>query len=296
MGISIDEIVTGRKTFFICPDTSILPESFLEDYFSLGYECYFIENDKKLKLEKKLEILISLFHDVIFFFNIDYNIPDISWPVLIRQIIDQHRNRASIGVVYTKRQTQDEKNRIEYKYLYELGLNCGCIQLEYQKKINFNIIERILYANQAQGRRKNIRALCTKACTFAFTIDGNECNGILQDISLSHFSFVYPKGIMNIQLYEKLSDIHFNIRGFMFRSDAVLIMQRQNTAGDLFIFSFVSSTGANGLDNRIKALLIPNVYQLMANNFKVLIERVYEKVSEETTGITALEDIDNDII
>lgn len=296
MGISINEIVTGRKTFFICPDTSLIPESFLEDYFSLGYECYFIENDKKMKLEKKLEILISLFHDVIFFFNVDYNIADISWPVLIRQIIDQYVNQASIGVLYTKRQTQDEKNRMEYKYLYELGLACGCIQLEYQKKINFNIIERILYANQAQGRRKNIRALCTKACTFTFSIDGNECSGVLQDISLSHFSFVYPKGIMNIQMYEKLSDIHFNIRGFMFRSDAVLIMQRQNAAGDLFIFGFVSSTGANGLDERLKSLLVPNVYQLMSNNFKVLIERVYERVSEQTTGITGLEDIDEDII
>lgn len=296
MGISINEIVTGRKTFFICPDTSLIPESFLEDYFSLGYECYFVENDKKMKLEKKLEILISLFHDVIFLFNVDYNIPDLSWPVLIRQITDQYTNQASIGVIYTKRQTQDEKNRMEYKYLYELGLACGCVQLEYQKKINFNIIERILYANQAQGRRKNIRALCTKACTFTFQIDGNECSGILQDISLSHFSFVYPKGIMNIQMYEKLSDIHFNIRGFMFRSDAVLIMQRPNTAGDLFIFSFVSSTGANGLDNRIKALLIPNIYQLMANNFKVLMDRLYERVSEETTGVTGLEDIDNDII
>lgn len=296
MGISINEIVTGRKTFFICPDTSLIPESFLEDYFSLGYECYFIENDKKMKLEKKLEILISLFHDVIFFFNVDYNIADISWPVLIRQIIEQYSNQASIGVLYTKRQTQDEKNRIEYKYLYELGLACGCIQLEYQKKINFNIIERILYANQAQGRRKNIRALCTRACTFTFSIDGNECSGVLQDISLSHFSFVYPKGIMNVKMYEKLSDIHFNIRGFMFRSDAVLIMQRTNAAGDLFIFAFVSSTGANGLDDRLKSLLIPNVYQLMSNNFKVLIERVYEKVSEETTGVTDLEDIDNDII
>ena len=74
MGISINEIVTGRKTFFITPDTSLLPETFLEDYFSLGYECYFIPNDKKVSIQRKLEILISIFRDVIFFFNKHINI------------------------------------------------------------------------------------------------------------------------------------------------------------------------------------------------------------------------------
>lgn len=296
MGISIQDIVTGRKTFFITPDVSLIPESFLEDYFALGYECYFIENDKKMPLEKKLEILISIFHDVIFFFNIDYTVGDINWPVLIHSIIDLYSNRASIGVLYTKRQTQDEKARIEYKYLYELGLNCGCIQLEYQKKINFDIIEKILYANQAQGRRKNIRALCTKACTFSYKSDETEFNGVLQDISLSHFSIVYPKGILDIKLYEKLADIHFNIRGFMFRSDAVLIMERPNAAGSLYIFSFVSSNGANGLDQRVKSLLVPNIYQLMSANFKKLMETIYSKVSGDLESIDGLQDIDDDII
>ena len=52
MGITIKEIVTGRKTFFITPDMSLFPESFLEDYFALGYECYFVENDKHTSLQK----------------------------------------------------------------------------------------------------------------------------------------------------------------------------------------------------------------------------------------------------
>lgn len=295
MGISISEIVTGRKTFFICPDTSLIPESFLEDYFALGYECYFIEYDKKMRLEKKLEILISIFHDVIFFFNVDYNIPDFSWPTLIRNIIELYSNQASIGVVYTKRQTQDEKARLEYKYLYEFGLACGCIQLEYQKKLNFGIIEKILFANQAQGRRKNIRALCTKACTFTYTLDGHDNTGVLQDISLSHFSIVFPAGKLNVQMYEKIPDFHFNIRGFMFRSDAVLIMERKKDAEVLYIFAFVSSTGQNGLDQRIKSLLIPNIYQLMSTNFKNLIEQVCQKVTLETS-VADLQDIDDDIL
>ncbi len=278
MGISAKEIVTGRKTFFITPDTSLIPESYLEDYFALGYECYFVENDKRVKLEKKIDILISLFNDVIFFFNIDYRIDGIEWPVLIRNLIESYSNNASIGVVYTKRQTKEERLKLEQKYLYEMGLNCGCIQLEYQKKQNFEIIEKILYANQAQGRRKNIRALCTSACTYTFVMERQTYTGSLQDISVSHISFISSDPSFKVQLYEKIKDFHFNIRGFLFRSDAVLIMQRQVPTGNLYVFAFTSSTGANGLDNRIKQLLIPNIYKLMASNCKTLLDQIFTKV------------------
>lgn len=288
MGISIKEIITGRKTFFITPDTSLIQEAFLEDYFALGYECYFIENDKRVKLEKKLDILISLFQDVIFFFNIDYNIPDLDWSIFIRNLIDNYHNEASIGVLFTKRQTKDEKTRLEQKYLYELQVQCGCIQLEYQKKNNFDIIEKILFANQAQGRRKNIRALCTSSCTFTFNQDTNVVNGMLQDISLSHFSVVFSKDNYHLQMYEKINDVHFNIRGFLFRSDAVLIMEREINGEMLYVFAFVSSTGANGLDDRIRQLLIPNIYKLMASNCKNLLEQIYNKVGDE--AITELSD------
>ena len=278
MVISAKEIVTGRKTFFITPDTSLIPETYLEDYFALGYECYFIEYDKRVKLEKKLDILISLFKDVIFFFNVDYRIQGLEWPILIRNIIESYNNKASIGVLYTKRQTKEERSRLEQKYLYEMGLSCGCIQLEYQKKQNFEIIEKILFANQAQGRRKNIRALCTSACTYSFTAGHQTYTGCLQDISVSHFSFVSTDPHFSVQLYEKIKDFHFNIRGFLFRSDAVLIMQRQTPIGMLFIFAFTSSTGANGLDSRIKQLLIPNIYKLMSSNCKNLLEQIFNRV------------------
>ena len=52
MSITVKDITSSRKTFFIAPDDSFFPESYLEDYFSLGYECYFIENDKKMIVTK----------------------------------------------------------------------------------------------------------------------------------------------------------------------------------------------------------------------------------------------------
>ena len=65
MAISVNEIVTGRKTFFILPDTSLMPETFLEDYFALGYECYYVAYDKRVNLAKKIKVITSLFKDFI---------------------------------------------------------------------------------------------------------------------------------------------------------------------------------------------------------------------------------------
>lgn len=292
MGISVKEIVTGRKTFFIAPDTSLIPETYLEDYFALGYECYFVENDKRIKIEKKVDVILSLFRDVIIFFNIDYNIQDFDWYTFIKNVIDSYNNRDSIGILYTKRQSKDERLRLEHKFLFDMGVQCGCIQLEYQKKQNFELIEKILYANQAQGRRKNIRALCTNACTFTCNHSGMAHTGVLQDISLSHFSIISPDKSFKVQLYEKISDFHFNIRGFMFRSDAVLIMERPLEYQSLMVFAFVNSTGANGLDQRINQLLIPNIYKLMAANCTNLLNQLYKRI--EMSGVGELEEILDD--
>ena len=291
MGISVKEIVTGRKTFFVAPDTSLIPETYLEDYFALGYECYFVENDKRIRIEKKVDVILSLFRDVIIFFNIDYNIPDFDWANYIKTVIDSYGNQASVGILYTKRQAKEEKLRLEHKYLYDMGVQCGCIQLEYQKKQNFELIEKILYANQAQGRRKNIRALCTNACTFTCNHTGAAHTGVLQDISLSHFSIISPDNNFKVQLYEKIADFHFNIRGFMFRSDAVLIMERPLEYQSLMVFAFVNSTGANGLDQRINQLLIPNIYKLMAANCTNLLNQLYKRI--EMSGVDDLNEIDD---
>lgn len=277
MSISIKELVTGRKVFFITPDTSLFPQSYLEDFFALGYECYFIEYDKRLPLRTKVDILLQVFNDVILFFNIDYNANEINWYQFIKDIQTRYGDRARVGVLYTKRQRKEEKLMLEKKYNFDLGILCGCSQLEYQKKQNFEIIERILAANQAQGRRKNIRAMCSKAYTFSVEYNKEIYSGVLQDVSLSHFSFVMPEEKFNVPAYIKLKDFRFNLKGCVFSSDAILIMSRTVDDGTLFVFAFASDSNT-GLEQRITQLLIPNIYQLMNTNFGNLINQIYERV------------------
>ena len=297
MGISVNEIVTGRKTFFILPDTSLMPESYLEDYFALGYECYYIPFDKRYKMERKVKVITSLFKDLIIFFNIDYNLPNFDWDDYIYEYIHENNNAQSVGIMYAKRQSKAEKALIERKYLYEMGIRCGCVQLEYQKTQNFELIGKILYANQAQGRRKTIRALCSSACTYTYTYGPykDSITGTLQDISLSHFTVLVSGTGLEIKLYEKIPDIHFNIRGFLFRSDAVLVMERPVNGDMLYVFAFVISTGQNGLESRTKGLLVPALYKLLSVNCNAILDQMYQKASEQE-DVNELPEVDEDIL
>ena len=152
----VDEIIKGRKTFFIAPDRTLFPQSYLEEYLTLGYECYFIDTDIFLPIEVKVDIILSVFKDSILFFNIDAPIQGNTWNHLIKGMQDKYPN-ALFGVLYAKRQSVSERQALERQYLYSIGIQCGCIQIEYQKKNNFQLIEQVLYANQAMGRRKNVR-------------------------------------------------------------------------------------------------------------------------------------------
>ncbi len=276
MNTRLAEIISGRKTFFIVPDRSLLPENYLEEYLSRGFETYFIENDKACPLEKKVDIILRIFKDSILFFYIDSTIPGINWSAFISKLQKQYGKYALLGVLYVKRQTLEERLALEKHYLYDVGIQCGCIQLEYRKKANFGIIEKLLYANQAMGRRKHVRALCGSNCSLTFMYEGKQYTGVVTDISLSHFSCTI-KEYCNLKQYEKISFIQFNIKGLHIRSDAVLFMIRPSDTGTLYIFTFKNKQGENGLDILVKQLLTPKLYEIMSENCKSILNRLFYK-------------------
>ncbi|MCQ2584032.1 MAG: hypothetical protein MJ185_00450 [Treponema sp.] len=293
MAASAQDIIAGRKTLFVTPDTSIFPESFCEDYLAEGYECYFIQNEKKISLEQKIEIIISVFNDVILFFNLDANIPGVDIYSMIKRIRERHGDEVLMGAMFCKRQNKDEKARIEYKYLYDLGLTCGCIQLEYQKKLNFDIIEKVLFANQAMGRRKSVRALGNNGCTFGFTHNKETYSGVLQDISVSHFSFIMPKDKLTLKNYERIEDIQLNIKGLHFRSSAIYFMSRDVSEENvLMVFMFAKDQGGAGLDLFTQQLLVPRLYDLMQDTCKSFLERLYDSYMEKRNKEEPVEPID----
>ncbi|MBO4532804.1 MAG: hypothetical protein J5726_03815 [Treponema sp.] len=281
MEIPFNEIVTGRKCFFILPDLSLMPEAYVQDFFALGYECYYIGNDGRTTIQKKIDSILKLFKDVILFINIDYEIPDLRWSEYLRELITTKKaTTEQIGIMFSKRQSTVEKENIEQIFFKELELKRGYIQLEFQKKFNGELIARALFNNQAQGRRKTIRALCSNACTYKFTYGekNDAISGSLQDISLSHFTILMEDQPLPVKLYEKVQKIHFNIRGSFFQSDAILVMERKiSETSTLYVFSFVTSAGGTGVDERTKETLVPVLYSMISSNCLKLLEQEYRR-------------------
>lgn len=277
----IDEIIKGRKVFFIMPDKSLLPQSYLEEYMLQGYECYFVNSDIFLPIEIKLDIILSIFRDSILFFNIDAPLQNSSWTSIIKNLQEKYPE-AFFGVMYNKRQNPQERQKIEQKFLYNMELKCGCIQLEYQKKNNFELISKVLYATQAMGRRKNVRAVCSGNCIIQITLQNHEVLQFrLSDISISHFSFLVTSENLRLKPSEKIEDIAFMIHGLRFRSDGIFFMTREVDSGILYIFAFETKDGRGGLDENNRNNLVPKLYEIMEENCSMLLDKLFATAAQK---------------
>lgn len=276
---SKNEIVKGRKTFFIAPDEILLSPDFLEEYLAKDYECYFIKSDLNNSIITKVDTILSLFSDAIIFFNIDHHIENegTDWPHFIAKLSQDFPN-ACIGIMYEKRKTLAEKNSIEKFYLYDLCIKGGCVQLEFQKYRNFVLIEKVLYANQAMGRRKTVRAICNNNCYINYEDkDGKALYLPVNDISLSHFSVTIEDDIETpIQNTEKLLNLSFIIKGMRFIANAILFTKRKLEGATLYVFAFFNNGGKLGLDSALNKLLIQKMYEILYDNCTSLLLTSYK--------------------
>ena len=276
----VQSIVEGRKTFFIVPDPALLPESYLQDYLIRGYETYIINDDRYCPIQAKLDVIIATFPDSILFFFIDTVLPDLDWERYIRDLQHRYEGKILIGVLYEKRENEAAKARLEKYYLFDVGIQCGCIAMEYERNKNFALIDRVMHANQAEGRRKNVRALCDSNSRINFTLKAQVIQGEILDVSISHFSCLLPPGL-NIKLYEKLKRMLVNINGMHFTTDAILLMKRDRGDKSLYIFVFTRSDGSQGLESDIEMRMIDKIYQMITSKVKNLLSVKFEEVKRQ---------------
>ena len=262
--------IEGRKTFFIAPDTSFLPESYLEDFLSRGYEAYIIKDFRFYPIYEQVKIIVETCPDSILFFFVDSDV-GVDWGKFIKYIQDEFQEKALLGVLYAKGRTDEQKAAMEKYYLFDLGLQCGCIELAYNKEKNFEIIDKVMYANQACGRRKNVRAICDSAASANFVYQGAVVKGRVSDISVSHFSFIPDPNYTfpDIPLYTNIGEITVTFKGFRFKGPATLMIQRDLDGGKVLqVFVMLKSNGQQGLDEDIAEKVRERVYTMVTDKVK----------------------------
>ena len=275
-----EHIIEGRKTFFIVPDATLLPETYLEDFMARGYETYIIGDDRYCPLKAKVEVIIETFIDSILFFYIDMPIKGVKWEKYIKELQQKYAGRILIGVLYAKRQSDEEKSKLEKYYLFDVGIQCGCIALEYQKTKNFSLIDKVMFANQACGRRKNIRAICDTRSKVSFVSKKGQIKGSILDVSMSHFSAIFDT-TLEIQMYEKVPKMLISINGLHFATDAILIMQRIKNGVVLNIFVFSNSMGQQGVEADLQPRLLERIYQMTSDKVKSLMRYKFEEARKD---------------
>ena len=255
----------GRKTFFIAPDTSLIPKAYLEEFMLRGYQTYVINDDYVCPMQTKVREIIKLFPKAILYFNIDSSIEGIEWKSYIRELHEFVGDEILIGIFYLSRKNPQDEEAIKNYYINELHVGAGCFALSAHDHNNFDSILSIMEKSGAKGRRSLVRANCDPSSSVKFEYKGKNCQANLLDINVSYFRCDLQSNTEKIAIFEKIRDVSISANGANFVSDAVLIMKRIQNDRTLCIFMFIKRDDTPDLDAATEKMLNQKIYQIVLN-------------------------------
>jgi hypothetical protein len=197
----------GRKVFFLYPH-SVLNEDLLVEILSQEYEVY------SLRDHEAAAQIAAKFAGSIFFVNKDETLRESRWESWIRRLMSQKATAtARVGIM-----TYNPDPEVARKYLMEVGIPCGYIQLKLGTAEGKAIILKTLAANEARGRRQFVRARCTdqRKASFNVTVRGAHLTGQILDISVAGMSIRFDMTVP-LRPHEVLDDIQLRLRGTLCR-------------------------------------------------------------------------------
>ena len=217
----------GRKVFFLYPH-SVLNEDLMVDILSSEYEVYALRDEEAA-------VKVAESHPgSIFFVNIDEGLRESQWEAWIRRLVSQPSTGSTrVGIM-----TYNPDPELARKYLIEVGIPCGYIQLKLGLAEGKDIILRTLAANEARGRRRFVRARCTDARKAAFnvTVRGSHHTGQILDLSVAGMACRFDESV-RLRPNEALDDVQLRLRGTLCRLGGTLVGSPHGEA-DRFLLMF----------------------------------------------------------
>ncbi|MDR2095562.1 MAG: PilZ domain-containing protein [Treponema sp.] len=184
-----------------------------------GFEAY------TLKDHKRALRLIEHFGDSILFINIDEGLSEPEWESYIYAIQNNEKTKGCrIGIL-----SYNNNAALMQKYLMELAVPCGYIQLKLGLQESTRIIVAALEANEARGRRKYIRAVCEDDVNAILNFKGPEgilFHGKLLDISAVGVAARIDQPF-DIAPSTLINDVQMRLRGGIVRTNLIAIGKRQ---------------------------------------------------------------------
>jgi hypothetical protein len=222
---AMEQSAEGKKIFILYPH-SVIQDEMLDILIMAGFESYVVHDHKRaLKLLEK-------FPDSIMFINIDEGLQEKEWDAYVRGIQEDSKTKDSrLGIL-----SYNTDQKLRQKYLMDLSVPCGYIQLKLGVRESTRIMLNVLEANEARGRRKYIRAFCEGDINATVNIKGpgGLYYGKIMDISAAGIAARFDK-FEDLPPNTLIRAIQLKLRGGLVLTDAVLMGKRQD---NVLVFLF----------------------------------------------------------
>jgi hypothetical protein len=219
--------VQGKKVFLLYPH-SVIHDAMLDILIMSGFETY------TLRDHKRAVRILEHFPGSIMFINIDEGMPEPEWEAYIQNMRENPKTAGTrLGIL-----SYNQDKRLMEKYLMELSVPCGYVQLKLGIQESTRIILNALQANEARGRRKYIRAFCEDDVNATMNYKDPEglYQGKLLDISSAGIAAKIAK-FPDLAPNTVLRDVQLKLRGALVMTDAVLMGKRRDDR-DVWILLF----------------------------------------------------------
>ncbi|MDR1507038.1 MAG: PilZ domain-containing protein [Treponema sp.] len=246
-----DSELTGKKIFILHPH-SVIQDEMLDILIMAGFESYTVHDDKRA-----IKLLIR-FPGSIMFVNIDEGHSEQEWESYIRGVQESPKTRDSkLGIL-----SYNTDQKLMQKYLMDIAVPCGYIQLKLGIKESTRIMLTALEANEARGRRKFIRANCGDDANATVNIKGagGVYYGKILDISASGIAARFDKveeyapntPVREVQLKLRGSLVLVNTTFMGKRADNVCVLlfdAKMDQGQKLVVHRFIKYTLQRSMDN-----------------------------------------------
>jgi len=209
---------SGKKIFLLYPH-SVIKDEMLDLLIMAGYETYTLLDREKARR------LLAKFSGSIMFINIDEGPNESEWEAYVKDIQNNSGTKNSrLGIM-----SYNQDMELMQKYLMDMAIPCGYVQLKLGMNESTRIILSVLEANEAKGRRNSIRATCEddRNATMNYRLDPVFFHGKILDISAAGVAARFNT-LPNFPLNSMIRSVQLKLRGGIVMADMIFIGQRPN--------------------------------------------------------------------
>jgi hypothetical protein len=208
---------SGKKIFLLYPH-SVIGDEMLDLLIMAGYETYPVFDEKRA-----LKLLLK-FPDSVMFINIDEGLREKEWEAYIWAVQNSTKTKdCRLGIM-----SYNQDKDLMKKYLIDLAVPCGYVQLKQGLKESTKIIFSALEASEARDRRNCIRADCEDdiGATMNYKGETEVYHGKILDISSTGVAARFEK-LDSHSINSVVQKVQLKLRGGVVMTDMIYMGQRR---------------------------------------------------------------------